>query len=254
MIIAQISDSHILAPDSDDPAQPLRANAVTAVVRDINNLADRPDLVIHTGDLVQHRTLSAYRFLRDLLSDLKVPCFLVPGNRDDRHMMADVFPRVAVYDHPESFIHYTIDDYPVRLIAMDSQGLTSFKGHFSKARLDALARAMAVDTSRPTALFMHHPPFEISNARDPFQYETRQSVSDLETLLSRHANIVRIFCGHSHRARRDHLGGVEACTIPSLAPDLRQDIYHPRFNDVAVYQTHHWHDRHGFLSVTRIAR
>jgi len=258
MIIAQISDTHILEPNSEDPAGPIRAEAVRRVINDINNLSDgsfgRPDLVIHTGDLVQHRTRQQYQFLHHMLADLKIPYFVVPGNRDDRELLAEIFPTVKINGKDDRFIHYCVEDYPVRLIAVDSLGLQSFKGNFTSARLNALRLTLDQNTTQPTALFMHHPPFEITGAKDPFQYETHDAVDDLASLLSGYTNIVRVFCGHAHRARLQKLGAIPATTTPSTAHDLRIDPYPEHLHGVPVYQIHEWTGQGGFVSSSRIPR
>ncbi len=50
MLIAHISDTHILAPDSDHPAAEMRAACLMRAVADIN--VQQPDAVIFTGDTV----------------------------------------------------------------------------------------------------------------------------------------------------------------------------------------------------------
>ena len=71
MLIAQISDTHILAKDSDHPAAGGRAECLRRTVADIN--ARRPDAVVFTGDTVQHGEPEEYVRLRKLLAPLKVP-------------------------------------------------------------------------------------------------------------------------------------------------------------------------------------
>ena len=50
MLIAQISDTHILPPASDQPAATLRADCLRRCVADINE--QQPDVVLFTGDTV----------------------------------------------------------------------------------------------------------------------------------------------------------------------------------------------------------
>ncbi len=252
MIIAQISDTHILAPDSSDPQFSVRANAVENVVRDINALAERPDVVIHSGDLAQNRSAQEYQFLCTMLSALKMPYFVVPGNRDDSVLMAEIFPHVQLHQGDMPFIHYCIDDFTVRVIALDSRGLASMKGNFTEIRLCALRTTLDQDRKKPTVLTMHHPPFDVTGAIEPFQYETRAAVVALSDLLSTYSNVIRIFSGHSHRARLSVLGSVSASTMPSTAPDLRQDTYPDRRASSAVYQVHKWDGMRDFISATRM--
>ena len=75
-----------------------------------------------------------------------------------------------------AFVHYAIDEHSVRLVAVDSLGDgIGPKGDFCHDRLAALDTTLAEAPARPTALFMHHPPFDVPAAPDPFAYQRRQS-------------------------------------------------------------------------------
>ena len=52
MIVAQISDTHILLPEDPHPAASLRGDCLRQSVAAINR--QQPDAVILTGDTVQH--------------------------------------------------------------------------------------------------------------------------------------------------------------------------------------------------------
>ena len=71
MLVAQISDTHILVPESDHPAAELRADCLRRTVADINR--QNPDAVIFTGDTVQHGQPEEYARLRELLDYNDVP-------------------------------------------------------------------------------------------------------------------------------------------------------------------------------------
>jgi 3',5'-cyclic AMP phosphodiesterase CpdA len=62
MLIAQLSDTHILTPASDRTAAQLRSDCLRRCVADINQ--QRPDAVIFTGDTVQHGQPEEYAQLR----------------------------------------------------------------------------------------------------------------------------------------------------------------------------------------------
>ena len=85
MKIAQISDTHILARDSDQPRGGRRAENLRRCVADINR--QQPDAVIHTGDTVQHGLPEEYEHLRALLAPLEAPLYVIPGNRDKREAL-----------------------------------------------------------------------------------------------------------------------------------------------------------------------
>ena len=89
MIIGHISDTHILAPASDHPAAQLRADCLRRCIADINR--QQPDVVIFTGDTVQHGEPEEYAHLRELLAPLQAPLYLIPGNRDDNAALRSAF-------------------------------------------------------------------------------------------------------------------------------------------------------------------
>lgn len=253
MIIAQISDTHLHLDNSATPAASLRIEALRRVVKDINTRPERPDAVIHTGDLAQNRDRAEYELLREMLSALEMPFYVTPGNRDDSALMADIFPQVELVGEDEQFIHYSIDQHMLRLVAIDTRGSQSWMGDFPGVRLTALRQTLDQDREKPTVIFMHHPPFEVIGARDPVQFESWDAISALSDLLSGYDNVVRIFCGHTHRDRLARIANIDVSSMPSVAPDLRMDIdVDPQQPGTdPVYQLHSWNGSGRFVSTTR---
>src|SRR5207244_178210 len=89
-------------------------------VAELERMRPRPDVVLATGDLVDTAHPEEYRRLRHLLSPLSMPVYLIPGNHDDRDALAGEFGDHAYLPRGDRFLHYVIDDYPVRLIALDT--------------------------------------------------------------------------------------------------------------------------------------
>ena len=139
MLVAQISDTHLLAPGSEHPAAGLRAECLRRCVVDINDpTARRRDLF--TGDTVQHGLAEEYTYLRELLAPLDAPLYLVPGNRDDKIAMRAAFDDQAFLPEEGDFLHYVVEDYAVRLVALDSTSAGERKGVFCPERLAWLVR------------------------------------------------------------------------------------------------------------------
>ena len=69
MLVAQISDTHILAQGSEHPSAELRADCLRRCIADINE--QQPDVVIFTGDTVQHGQPEEYARLHELLGTLR---------------------------------------------------------------------------------------------------------------------------------------------------------------------------------------
>ena len=253
MIIAQITDTHLSDVNAEDPKFGVRAENLRACIADINDLDPLPDAVIHTGDITQHGRAEEFDHARTLLQTLEAPLYVTPGNRDGRDGVVRAFT-VDGYIMPDySFVHYAIDEHPVRLVAVDSLGNgIGPKGDFCHDRLAALDATLAEAPARPTVLFMHHPPFDVPAAPDPFAFQRRQAVVDLATVVSRHKQVIHIFAGHMHRPWTAMLGGVTASTVPSVATDLRYGSYLPTNATQPVYQIHRFDGDDSFVIEARL--
>jgi 3',5'-cyclic-AMP phosphodiesterase len=249
MIIAQISDSHI---DPEHPNGADRIRDLERCVADINRLNPLPDAVIHTGDLAHDGTPEKYQEVARILGSLRCPLHVAAGNRDDRRALRTAFPADGYLLPDTDFMQYAIEGYPVRLIAVDTQSENGNQGDFCEIRANSL-RAALVGNETPTAIFMHHPPFEISQSDYPFQFQSREAAELLTGTLDGLQHVVRIFCGHSHRDATGRVGDVPASTNPSVAIDLRLGEYPDGFQTAPLYQIHRFDARDGFVSEIRAA-
>ena len=74
MIVAQITDLHVVARDRPCYRRvPTNAQLAQAIAH-INSLDPRPDAVIASGDLTDHGRPEEYDLLREILTDLILPC------------------------------------------------------------------------------------------------------------------------------------------------------------------------------------
>ena len=245
MLIAQISDTHILVPESDHPAAARRADGLRRAIADINR--QRPDAVIFTGDTVQHGLAEEYAHLRDLLAPLQAPLYLIPGNRDDRGAL-----RAAFADHPHlpktgEFLHYTVEDHALRLVALDSTSPGKRKGHFCAARQAWLDRVLRARPDRPTVLFIHHPPFDIGD-HYVGGYRRPEEAAALADVVGRHPQVTRLLCGHVHRSVERPWAGTTASVMPSIAVDVRKGIDEAEARGEPIYMLHRLADETGLVS------
>ncbi len=221
MIIAQISDTHILAEPSDQTAGAGRAEALRRCVTDINRQG--VDVVVHTGDSAHNGTAEEYATVREILSELEAPLFLIPGNRDRRETLREAFAHLSYVPRNGDFLHYAVDDYPIRLIALDSHDPGKRKGAFCAQRLAWLEETLSREPDKPTVLFIHHPPFDIADQRYIGGYRDPEDAEALADLVSRHPQVKRLLCGHVHCLYRESWAGTVATIMPSVAVDLRKE-------------------------------
>jgi 3',5'-cyclic AMP phosphodiesterase CpdA len=251
MIIAQISDTHI---DVDGPNGPARLANLERCVADINRLEPLPDVVIHTGDVVHNAKPVEYEMAKRVLDRLRCPLHVAPGNRDDRAAIRAAFPANARLPPDSPFLQYRVETFSVRLVAIDTLSESSNKGQFCQARAESLRAALAEDATRPTVIFMHHPPFVVHESDYPIQFDSWDSVERMEWALAGQRHVVGMFCGHSHRNVAGRVGDVPVRSMPSVAIDLRLGSYPPELQSVPVYTLHRFDGERSFVSEIRAAR
>jgi 3',5'-cyclic AMP phosphodiesterase CpdA len=250
MIIAQISDTHL---DPEDQDVSSRIQDLERCVSDINGLESLPDIVIHTGDMAHNGTASKYKEAVRILKRLNCTLYISAGNRDDRAEILTHFPQERYLLPDTPFVQYSIEGYEVRLIALDTLSESTNMGSFCKMRADSLRTTLAEEPLKPTAIFMHHPPFEIKASKHPWQYDNQESIDLLSNALDGQKQVVRAFCGHSHRNASGFISEVPASCVPSVAIDVRLGSFPNSAKTKPVYQLHTYKSRQGFFTETRAA-
>jgi 3',5'-cyclic AMP phosphodiesterase CpdA len=221
MIIAQITDTHLL-PEGGKLAGLIDTNAqLEAAVSRLNELSTPADVVLVTGDLVDDGDPASYAALRERLGALDSPFHLIPGNHDRRRALVEAFSDHA-YLPRNGFLHYAIEEHAVRLIALDTLVEGQDGGALCEERLAWLDAALAAARDRPTLVFMHHPPFE-SGIRW-MDVMGLSGASGLRAILDRHSQVRLVVCGHIHRPFHSMLGGVPVAVAPSTAWQVHLDL------------------------------
>jgi Icc protein len=238
----------MLAPGSDHPAAELRADCLRRCVADIN--LQQPDAVIFTGDTAQHGRSEEYTYLRELLAPLNAPLYLVPGNRDDKIALRAAFDDKAFLPGQGEFLHYVVEDYAVRLVALDSTAAGERKGVFCAARQAWLDEVLSEQPQRPTLLFIHHPPFDVGD-HYVGGYRRPEDAAALEDIVSRHPQVVGLLCGHVHWPVERDWAGTVAHIMPSVAVDVRKGVDETEAREQPIYLLHRVSDETGLVSHAR---
>ena len=247
MVLVQISDTHI---SLDLPQSGQRLDNLRCTVAAINQLDPQPDAVIHTGDLANRGKAGEYAAASRLLQALRAPLYVTVGNRDERTHLREAFITQNCFPTGESFVQYAVEGHAVRLLALDTQG-HSRKGDYCEKRAAGLLEALAEEPDKPVAVFMHHPPFDIEGADEPFQFESREAADRLIDTLARCGRVIRVFCGHAHRATQTRMNGIAASTMPSLAVDLRLGDDPQTPSSAPRFHIHRYEPGRGFTSSSR---
>jgi 3',5'-cyclic AMP phosphodiesterase CpdA len=249
MIIAQISDTH-LALDGPDSDRRIRDFALT--IADLNALDPRPDLIVHTGDIVHNGREDEYAEAAAILAKARAPVFVLPGNKDDRTKLRAAFAIAGYFVRDHGFIDYAIEDFPVRLIALDTLRHGHSKGDFDVEQARVLLELIDADSAKPVAVFTHHPPFEVTVGPERLHFQTRQGMTRLRDALQQSGRVVAVFSGHVHRAAEGFVGRIPARVVQCIATTLRRGDYSPQMKTRPVYHIHRFDPAWGFATETRI--
>jgi Icc protein len=222
MLIAHITDTHIKLPGKLAYRRVDTAAMLAQCVDHITCLDPQPDLIVITGDLVDLGRAEEYASLKLLLAPLQQPIIAIPGNHDEREAMRSAFGEEG-YLPPKDFLQFSIDDqYPLRLIGLDTLVPQEGRGELCGERLAWLDTTLSQRPAQPTLLLMHHPPFETGIAHmDAIGLTGSDAFADI---VSRHPQIEAILCGHLHRNIQTTVGGRRVLTAPSPAHQVALDL------------------------------
>ncbi len=243
MLICQITDTHIKLPGKLAYKKVDTAAMLRVCVAEVQRLNPQPDLIVMTGDLVDLGRPEEYAHLHEIIASLTQPLYVVPGNHDARDPMREAF-KAGGYFPASGFLQYAVEDWPLRLIGLDTIIPGQGGGEICAERLAWLDRTLAEQPQRPTLLMMHHPPFITGIGHmDDIGLIGREAFADV---VAKHSQIELILCGHLHRTIHARVGGRAVLTSPSpahqVALDLRDDAPSRFRMEPPGFMLHRWSD------------
>lgn len=240
--LVQISDLHIKAAGQLTYKVVDTYHALQQVIDQINRMRPAADAVVITGDLTDFGRDDEYRQVRQLLDTLQMPWFAIPGNHDDRQAFYGAFADKSWCPLPAPALNWVNDDFPVRLIGLDSTIPGKPGGRLDSQTLQWLDEILAQAPDRPAMVMLHHPPF-ISGIGH-MDRQRLENPDDLQKIIRRHPQVVRLLCGHVHRYMVSSLGNTLVCTAPGtshqVAPDFSADGAACFVLEPAGFLVHRW--------------
>ncbi len=249
MIIAQISDTHIALATRDADQ---RIEDFERTIAAINALDPAPDVIVHTGDIVHNGRQDEYAQAVAILATADAPVYVLAGNKDSRANLHAAFLACGYLAPDSEFIDYAVEDFPVRLIVVDTLNAGSNKGDFCPERARRLIGLIDAEPTKPIAIFAHHPPFAVPVGPDPLNFETPEMMARLRQAVQHSGRVVASFSGHVHRAATGHVGNIPATVVPCIATTLRKGEYPAHMKRRPVYHLHRFDPLWGFVTETRI--
>jgi len=242
-ILAQISDTHVRADDGGAAADKLKRALAQA-------RAYEADLVLITGDLVNAERADEYAVFAEAIADPGLPLYVMPGNHDDRGQLRAALPRHA-YLPRDGLLSFTIENFPVRIVAVDQIVPGETHGMLTEAHAAWLDRTLAAEPAKPTIVALHHPPFRTHDRL--FDKIGLRDGELFNSVIARHRQVARVICGHHHRVAIGQSAHAPVIVAPStswvygLAMRADQPLA-PITAEQTGWMLHAWTAEHGFAS------
>jgi len=157
-------------------------------------ISHRPDLILHTGDLVSGSLFAAWKqMIFEPLNDVidKVPLFTVQGNHD---RYKDYYKRVFSLPHNE--IWYSFDYANVHFVGVDTNGWRTDDTESIRSQLAWVEKDLAASSAQWKIVFLHEPIFDMGG-----KHRSEWGRKDFLPLFWKH-RVDIVFCGHSHSYQR----------------------------------------------------
>ncbi|PCI88780.1 MAG: serine/threonine protein phosphatase [Hyphomicrobiales bacterium] len=212
MLLAQMTDLHIKGNGKLAYNRVDTVKFVKDTVQHINHFMPKIDAVIISGDLTDNGTMAEYEYTKSLLNQLNMPYYVVPGNHDQRKNLYDGFRENNCF-MSGSYIHYSIDDFPLRLIGLDTLVEQKPHGYLPSSSLNWLDKQLNEQPEKPTLIFMHHPPFK--TGIEHMDVQNLLNAEEFIKLIDKHSCVKQVACGHVHRAIQTVINS----TVYSIAPN-----------------------------------
>jgi 3',5'-cyclic-AMP phosphodiesterase len=219
MLICQLTDLHVCAVGvSCNRVSDTNMFAVRAF-RTVAAMKPAPDVVVITGDLTENGLPAEYANLAALIrQNLPMPVYVIPGNHDRRENFRDALSHLPGVTADPVFVQYAVEDYPVRLVMLDTVVFGSGHGALRDEQLTWLDRTLAEAPGKPTIVAMHHPPLVCGIAH--MDRINLRNADAFAAVIGRHRQVQRIICGHHHRAIFTQV----AHTIASISPSVAHQV------------------------------
>jgi 3',5'-cyclic-AMP phosphodiesterase len=225
----QITDHHLLESADAHREGFVPGHALRMVMKHIaENVADKADFIVSTGDLVEPATEAAYACAIELLglssyaslpgpqhTNLEglrdYPIYFLPGNHDDREMLTRcLFPNAQ----PVDLYNFTFEHKGIQFILMDW-------GPESKAVFLPETRqflAQALQSELPSVIICHQHVKPIgSRWLDDLLADELDQFWELITQPGIKEKILGILCGHVHITYEDEYQGIQILGLRSTA-------------------------------------
>jgi 3',5'-cyclic-AMP phosphodiesterase len=225
----QITDHHLLESPEQIREGFVPGHALRMVMKHIaENVADKADFVLSTGDLVEPPTEAAYACAIRLLGlDSSAalpgpqhanveglhdyPMYFLPGNHDDRQLLTScLFPNSS----PVDLYNLTFEHKGIQFVLLD-WGPES-KAVFRRETRNFLYQALQSELPSVIVCHQHVKPIG-SRWLDSFIADEIDDFWEIVTAPGIREKVLGILCGHAHITYEDEYEGIQILGLRSTA-------------------------------------
>lgn len=220
MKFIHLTDTHLVAGGGDLYGSNPKERLQQAVAHLMTHQPDAEALVI-TGDLTHLGQADAYAQLREVLSSVTKPIYLIPGNHDHRETLKEYFPSIECDEN--GFVQYTkeFDNYLAIFLDTNEPGVPW--GVFCDMRGAWLRKQLEAST-KPVMLFMHHPFFPIGiHSMDDISL--RDTAAFRTAIAGFESRIRQVFFGHIHRPITGSYQGMPFFTLKGTNHQVALELH-----------------------------
>ena len=211
--LVQLTDTHISADEDELLGGVNTTGTLLDVIADVARQQD-VDLVLLTGDLAETPSVETYRKLAQILQQVNLPVYCLPGNHDEPGIMQ----RLLNTGNVSTANFLTGGNWSIILLNTYEAGEQG--GYLSADELSGLEAALERSSDRHVLICLHHHPVDIHSAwMDAMGLKNSEA---LFQVLDRHNNIRGIIWGHIHQEFSTTRNGVLLLGSPSTCIQFRQ--------------------------------
>lgn len=189
--VAQITDTHLFAnPDGQLYGINTR-DSLRAVIEHAQVNLPKLDLLLVTGDLVHDESMDGYLVLRELVDNMQVPAYYLPGNHDDPVLMQEVFPNVTRNGITSA------NQGQWSVVLLDSSVRGKVEGELTADNLAKLEDSLRANNNKHVLIALHH---HVVDVESPWIDSLKLcNNGEFLELLDNFPNVKVVLNGHIHQ-------------------------------------------------------
>lgn len=205
--IAQVTDTHLLASESQRLQGIPTTESFLAVMKRLEELRSQIDLLLMTGDLSGDGTVESYDNLQHYLNSLQIATYWLPGNHDSALAM-DTILNLGMLSRRKSFQRGNW-----HFILLNSCVPNCVHGYLSATTLDWLDSELQISGQNPTLIALHHAPVSVNSAW--LDASCLQNSQEFFTIVERYPQVKLVLFGHIHQEFQHQSQGIYYLGSPS---------------------------------------